>query len=622
MGLPVDLISEFVKITNDKTEKRQESTLYGTAKIVGDQVFVKFDGADVLTPAVTTVTAKDGERVSILLKNHTALITGNMTAPSARNEDVVELTAAIGNFDVLIANKASISDLEVERGRIDTLVSENVTIKNQLTANAASIGELKADNATIKETLTAQNGDIENLKTKKLDAETAEITYAKAEDFKASNAELYNLKTAYGNFENLTSEKFTAYDASISKLNSNVAEIVELQAGYATIGKVDALEGKIKTIESNYLKAGDLEAGYAKIDFSNVGVEWIEDGKIKNGAIGSAAIHDGAITNAKIADATIEAAKINSVNADNITVGTLKTERLLIADGDGGYSIVKAINMANGVAEADANGTKFEAASIEVVDLSAFQAKIAGFEMSNSAIYIGKESINDAHSGIYISTTGFGMGDASLTGSNESPLQAYPDGSFKLVGKNGSFDFNGVLGNLEINASKILLKSKAVATEDSVTAVSNRVTTATSQIEQNANEIVLRVKRSEFDDLSSSIEQINSFISSIQGWQYRWDKILNGSSASPETHTDYISFVNGDIILGESSSKLKLKLSNDSIQFKGDDSNSEITPDVDTTAWITGRKFNIGAGEIHKLLKIGRLQFVPRRNGNMSLILA
>ena len=100
MGLPVDLISEFVKITNDKTEKRQESTLYGTAKIVGDQVFVKFDGADVLTPAVTMVTAKDGERVSILLKNHTALITGNMTAPSARNEDVVELTAAIGNFDI------------------------------------------------------------------------------------------------------------------------------------------------------------------------------------------------------------------------------------------------------------------------------------------------------------------------------------------------------------------------------------------------------------------------------------------------------------------------------------------------------------------------------------------
>lgn len=50
------------------------------------------------------------------------------------------------------------------------------------------------------------------------------------------------------------------------------------------------------------------------------------------------------------------------------------------------------------------------------MDLSAFKAKIAGFDMSGNAIYSGKESIKDPTSGIYISTTGVGMGDGSLSG--------------------------------------------------------------------------------------------------------------------------------------------------------------------------------------------------------------
>ena len=75
------------------------------------------------------------------------------------------------------------------------------------------------------------------------------------------------------------------------------------------------------------------------------------------GSIGSATIHDGAITNVKIADASIEAAKIKSINADTITAGTIKTDRLIITGPDGEDSIVKAINLANGVSEADVNET-------------------------------------------------------------------------------------------------------------------------------------------------------------------------------------------------------------------------------------------------------------------------
>jgi hypothetical protein len=179
----------------------------------------------------------------------------------------------------------------------------------------------------------------------------------------------------------------------------------------------------------------------------------------------------------KIADASIEAAKIKSINADTITAGTIKTDRLIITGPDGEDSIVKAINLANGVSEADVNSQKIQAASIDVIDLSAFKAKIAGFDMNGNAIYSGKESIKDPTSGIYISTTGIGMGDGALTGKNESPLQAYADGSFKLIGKNSFFDFNTVTGELNIEASSFKVASKSVATKDDIDDVRDEITT-------------------------------------------------------------------------------------------------------------------------------------------------
>lgn len=269
---------------------------------------------------------------------------------------------------------------------------------------------------------------------------------ASFDDLKATKATFDKMSASYGEFADLTTKRLNAGEAEIENLK-------------ATTGKIDDLESKV-------IKTDEIIAKKADIDLANVNNAWIQNGVIKDGSIGDAAIHDGAITNAKIADATIEAAKIKSINADTISTGTLKTDRLIITGPDGEESIVKAINMANGVPEAEVNSQKIQAASIDVIDLSAFQAKIAGFDMSGNAIYSGKESIKDPNSGIYISTTGIGMGDGSLTGKNEAPMQAYADGSFKLVGKNSGIDFNTVTGELNIEATNLKISSKSVATKD------------------------------------------------------------------------------------------------------------------------------------------------------------
>lgn len=431
MALSKNLISDFVKATTDDKKTAEETTLYGTIVEYNGRKYVRLDGSDMLTPYTATVAAKAGERVRVSVGKHSATVTGNVSSPAARTGDVEELGQKVDTFDAVVANKATIKDLEVERARVDDLVADNVVIKNQLTADSAEIKDLKADNVDIKGKLTARDAEIENLKANKIDAEVVSANYA-------------------------TIKNLEATQASVKELSANKADIADLTAA----------TGRIDKLESKDIETDKLIAGKADIDLANVNNAWINKGVLKDGSIGSAAIHEGAVTNAKIADATIEAAKIKSINADSIVAGTIKTERLIITGPDGRDSIVKAINIANGVSEAEVNGQKIQAASIDVVDLSAFQAKIAQFDMSQNAIYSGKLAINDPTSGVYISTTGFGLGDGALTSKKESPIQMYADGVFKLKGKNSSLEFNPVTDMLDINVSNFRIGSKEAATVD------------------------------------------------------------------------------------------------------------------------------------------------------------
>ena len=461
MALSKNLISDFVKATTDDKKTAEETTLYGTIVEYNGSKYVRLDGSDMLTPYTATVAAKAGERVRVSVGKHSATVTGNVSSPAARTGDVEELGQKVDTFDAVVANKATIKDLEVERARVDDLVADNVVIKNQLTADSAEIKDLKADNVDIKGKLTARDAEIENLKANKIDAEVVSANYATIKNLEATQASVKELSANKANITDLT-----AATGRIDKLESKDIETDKLIAGKADITDLAAATGRIDDLESKNIETDNLVAKKADIDLANVNNAWINKGVLKDGSIGSAAIHEGAVTNAKIADATIEAAKIKSINADSIVAGTIKTERLIIAGPDGQDSIVKAINIANGVSEAEVNGQKIQAASIDVVDLSAFQAKIAQFDMSQNAIYSGKLAINDPTSGVYISTTGFGLGDGSLTSKKESPIQMYADGAFKLKGKNSSLEFNPVTDMLDINVSNFRIGSKEAATVD------------------------------------------------------------------------------------------------------------------------------------------------------------
>lgn len=602
MALSNNLINQFVNVVNvnSKSNIKKDEPLYGTIVSQGGTTYVKLDGSESFTPVMTTVEYAEGERVLVNIFKHTATVIGNVSSPAV--------------------NGGTVKKVE---DKVDTVVADNAVIRDKITASEAEISSIKADNVSINGKLDATNADIKNLKATVITADQADLKYATIENLNVVNETVRNLQGDYGSFKELTTSKITAVEGNITNLTSENATITgRLDANEASINTLETTTAKITDLDAVNADIKNLTAKKADIDLANVNNAWIQNGIIKDGSIGEAAIHEGAITNAKIADATIEAAKIKSINADTITAGTIKTERLIITGPDGQDSIVKAINVANGVSEADVNGKKIQAASIDVVDLSAFKATIAGFTMSQDSIYDGKTSIKDSTSGVYISTVGIGMGDGSLTGKDESPLQAYADGSFKLIGKNSSFNFNTVTGELNIDASSLKISSKIVATKDDVNEVDVRINNAYTEIENNKTEISLKASQTEVSTISNNlntyIDSSTTMIQNANSWQFNFSKLIRTDEADVENHTDYITLQNGDIILGESSSDLKLKISNNVIQFKGT-SNEEVIPDPDATAWITGQKFNINEGEIHTTLKVGNLQFVPRHNGNFCL---
>ena len=223
MGLPIDVINQFCETVVVKENRPTESTVMGTTVKYNGAICVKIDGSDQITPVASTSVVEENQRVQVLIKNHQATITGNLSDPSASGETVKSHGNKITEMDILIAGKVDTDELNAQIARIDNLVSDNVTINNNLTAANASINNLQADNVTINETLTAAKADIDSLKANKIDAEVVEANYATIENLEATNADIRNLNADYGTFKELTADNFNAANAEITNLKAEKA---------------------------------------------------------------------------------------------------------------------------------------------------------------------------------------------------------------------------------------------------------------------------------------------------------------------------------------------------------------------------------------------------------------
>ena len=366
MSLSHDIISEFVKVTNTNKEKPKEGIVYATIVQGSDGKYVKIDGSDLLTPADTTTDIEDGERVTVMIKDHKATVTGNVTAPSAsgnRVGKVVEtVTEQIGVFETVVADKVSTNELEAYKITVDTLIAGKAEIEDLEATNAvienlkvkdAEIENLVADKATIED-LEAVNATIENLKVK-----DAEIENAVIGNLEATKAEIGILEADFAQIKtlvsgNLTSDNILSFNITADKVTMEDAFIKDAMIDTVSAAKINA--GKINT---NSVTIGSEDGGMliagATQQFTdkngNVRIQigrdasddftfalYGEDGQgqlINQNGITASAISDGIIVNDMISDdASISGGKLDissvvtEINNDNTT--TIKSNKIYL----------------------------------------------------------------------------------------------------------------------------------------------------------------------------------------------------------------------------------------------------------------------------------------------------
>ena len=130
MALSNEVVSQFVKATNDNKKAKSETIVYGTTVKNSDGTFVQLDGSDLLTPVSTASMIGDKERVIVMIKNHTAIVTGNISSPSATAGYVEETVGDVAELQTVIAKKVDTEYANATYATIDNLDVTNQTVQN------------------------------------------------------------------------------------------------------------------------------------------------------------------------------------------------------------------------------------------------------------------------------------------------------------------------------------------------------------------------------------------------------------------------------------------------------------------------------------------------------------
>lgn len=162
MNLSSELISQWAKVVNknNNSKVKRETTVYGTTVEKDNVMYVQLDGSDILTPTIATADTKAGERVVVMIKNHSAVITGNVSSPAARTEDVQSVASTTENVIIkadtleeqVAANVTNVSNL---RNDLNNLHKSVGNIVEQVNSHDESITEFSEALAKLTEDLEA-----------------------------------------------------------------------------------------------------------------------------------------------------------------------------------------------------------------------------------------------------------------------------------------------------------------------------------------------------------------------------------------------------------------------------------------------------------------------------------
>ena len=291
MDLSNDLISKFVKITNDADkQKSKEGTVYGTAVKYDGGMYVKIDGSDLLTPVDTTADIQDNERVTITIKDHNATVTGNITSPSANEGTVTnKVTEAVDGIEDKV-----MTNVEVLVDGVTSTVSKTYQTKSDMdnyptTTQMDSAISQKADSITLTVSETYQTkSDMDNYPTttqmnsaisQKADSITSTVskTYTTKSELNSETSALENSISTVSQTANkvswiiksgTSSTNMTLTDKVYSLVSSNIslsADKIDLH-GYVTANENFKIDTSGNMTAKNGTFSGTINGGSIDIN--------------------------------------------------------------------------------------------------------------------------------------------------------------------------------------------------------------------------------------------------------------------------------------------------------------------------------------------------------------------
>ena len=419
MSLSSDLASQFAKVTNDSSRNTNGTKLYGTITMLGEVPHVKLDGTEELTPVSRTVEVAEGDRVEVMIANHSATVTGNLTDPSigimrAGNlESQITQTAEqiqlqVSDLEKKLDSKITQTATEIrsEVSDLDGRFSENITtvengIRNDMANSLASMSDtltgLSNDLTGLGEDLTGLeestnssistiNASIESI-TLNVSNLDSKITQTAAEIRSEVSAEVTDLNTTIVNTETGIRDTISAEVASLdSKITQTATSIqTDVSAKFETVdGEIEKFSTFKQTVEGfSFMGTG----GTVKINGGDINLT-------------------GAISFSDLSDATTKQQEIDNIsNTATSALSTANSAQSLantaITDASDAYD---AATSARDVAKSIANGSYLKGTFINGKKISSPE-----IEGNNIKVYGTFQTIS--HDGATQITTGY-MGAA------------------------------------------------------------------------------------------------------------------------------------------------------------------------------------------------------------------
>lgn len=273
-GLSRDLVKSFAEVVNEPKQKEPVRYVRGTITGKGDAKYVQLDGSTVATPISEVVDAQEGDRVLVSIENHRAVIVGNFTfSPSARQEqealEKAEGAENTANSAGETANAAQLAAQEASKnaneamGAASAASSSAAEAKDQAqdamvaagnastaateaknTANAANTAatEAKEDAASAQAAVANANSEISKINGAIKDAQ--DDIDAALEDLYAQAGEINTIKQTYSTkveTNNVKAELTTEIETKVGQLQTTITE------NYYTKNEVTEIQGNLQS---------------------------------------------------------------------------------------------------------------------------------------------------------------------------------------------------------------------------------------------------------------------------------------------------------------------------------------------------------------------------------------